>query len=70
MIQWRWYTQIKYTNLFEVIFMQSNDIIEKAYSDFLETEEYDKANEAIYVLVRAAFLAGWTAALSQTPASN
>ena len=45
----------------------TNETFEKAFSELLETEEYDKANEAIFALVRAAFLAGWTAALSKTP---
>ena len=36
---------------------------DKALSDFLDDEECEKINEAVYQLVRAAFAAGWRAAL-------
>lgn len=38
------------------------DELEVAFSDFLEGQAYDQAEEAIFALVRAAFLAGWKAA--------
>ena len=42
---------------------------EKAFSDFLETSENDKAEQALFELTRAAFRAGWQAAQrsSQSP---
>ena len=36
---------------------------DKALSDFLDDEEYEKVNEAMFQLIRAAFTAGWKAAL-------
>ena len=41
--------------------MQSNDF-EAAFSQFLDQSEYDAAEEALFSIVRAAFLAGWKAA--------
>jgi len=35
---------------------------ERALDAFLETREYDRAEEALYQLVKAAFEAGWKAA--------
>lgn len=35
---------------------------EQAFSDFLDRLEYDQAESAIFLLVRAAFSAGWHAA--------
>jgi len=40
------------------------DIFEKALDEFLQGKNYDHAEEAIYQLARAAFLAGWYAAKS------
>lgn len=37
---------------------------EKAFSDFLETKEYDQTEQAVFELTRAAFKAGWSAAQS------
>ena len=36
---------------------------DKALSDFLDDEESEQVNEAVFQLVRAAFTAGWKAAL-------
>ena len=36
---------------------------DKAFSDFLDDEECEKVNEAMFQLIRAAFIAGWKAAL-------
>ena len=36
---------------------------DKALSDFLDDEECEQVNEAVFQLVRAAFTAGWKAAL-------
>ena len=38
---------------------------EKAFSDFLDNSDYDKAEEFIFALARAAFTAGWRAAGGQ-----
>ena len=45
-----------------------NDKFELAFSEFLEQEAYDQAQAAIFILVRAAFLAGWKARERQSPA--
>lgn len=36
---------------------------DRALSEFLDDEQYEKANDALFELVRAAFTAGWKAAL-------
>lgn len=36
---------------------------DKALSDFLDDEECEQVNEAMFQLMRAAFTAGWKAAL-------
>ena len=41
--------------------MLSNDF-EKAFGDFLDRREYDQAENALFAMVRIAFLAGWKAA--------
>ena len=41
--------------------MYSNDFEEK-FDAFLENRAYDTAEEAVFHLVRAAFIAGWEAA--------
>ena len=45
-----------------------NDAYEKAFDEFLERQVYEEAHEAIFALVRAAFLAGWRARESGAPA--
>ena len=35
---------------------------DKALSEFLDDEECEKRNEAVFQLIRAAFTAGWMAA--------
>lgn len=37
---------------------------DKAFSEFLYDASYDKANNCIYELARAAFIAGWKAAMN------
>lgn len=46
--------------------MLSNDF-EKAFSDFLDRREYDQAENALFAMVRIAFLAGWKAAGGDPP---
>ena len=41
--------------------MQTNDF-EQAFGDFLDRREYDQAENALFAMVRIAFLAGWKAA--------
>ena len=36
---------------------------DKALSDFLDDEECERANDALFGLIQAAFTAGWKAAL-------
>lgn len=36
---------------------------DKALSDFLDSDECEKLNETVFQLVRAAFAAGWRAAM-------
>jgi len=43
------------------------DTFEKAFSDYLESPEYDAAEDALFSAIRAAFLAGWKAACGDTP---
>ena len=40
---------------------------EKAFSDFLERREYDQAENALFAMVRIAFVAGWKAAGGDAP---
>jgi len=46
--------------------MLSNDF-EKAFSDYLETQEYDRMQNALFTFVRQAFLAGWLSANGKPP---
>jgi len=46
--------------------MMSNDF-EAAFSDFLDRREYDEAENALFDMVRIAFLAGWKAAGGEPP---
>ena len=39
-----------------------NDNFEKAFGDFLDRREYDKAQNALFIMVRKSFEAGWNAA--------
>ena len=36
---------------------------DKAFSDFLDDEEYERVNDALFELIQTAFTAGWRAAL-------
>ena len=44
-----------------------NDDFELAFSNFLDRREYDEAENALFEIVRAAFLAGWNAAGGTMP---
>ena len=46
--------------------MQSDEF-EKAFGDFLNRREYDQAEQALFAMVRIAFLAGWKAAGGNPP---
>lgn len=39
-----------------------SDDFEKSFSDFLDSCEYDQAEEALFSMVRIAYIAGWKAA--------
>lgn len=43
------------------------DIFEQAQDRFLAGTESDQAHQALYDIIRAAFLAGWSAAGGQMP---
>lgn len=49
--------------------MMSN-AFEEAFSAFLETESCDAAYEALFILARASFQAGWIAAGGDPPQSE
>lgn len=40
----------------------NSDELERAYSDFIDGEVYDAVEDALFQLVRQAFVAGWRAA--------
>lgn len=42
--------------------MMYPDAMESAFSEFLESKDYDGGAEALFTLTRQAFLAGWRAA--------
>ena len=46
--------------------MMNNDF-EEAFSSFLDRREYDEAENALFEMVRIAFLAGWKAAGGEMP---
>lgn len=46
------------------------DDFEKAFDDFLDRREYDEAENALFSMVRIAFLAGWRAAGGNVPAAQ
>lgn len=39
--------------------------LERAFSEFIDRQEYDKAENALFDIVRIAFVAGWNAAGGQ-----
>ena len=43
------------------------DSFEAAFSDFIDRREYDQAEQALFSMVRVAFLAGWKAAGGEAP---
>ena len=42
--------------------MKQTDELEEAFGKFIDGMNYDRAEEALFSIVRAAFLAGWKAA--------
>ena len=50
----------------KVMYMQTDDF-EQAFGDFLDRREYDQAENALFAMVRIAFLAGWKAAGGNPP---
>lgn len=46
--------------------MHTNEF-EKAFSDFLESRDYDEAEDTLFSLIRMAFVAGWKAARGEAP---
>ena len=46
--------------------MQTNEF-EQAFSNFLETKEYDDAEDTLFSVIRMAFIAGWKAARGEAP---
>lgn len=40
----------------------NSDEMEKAFSDFIDGEVYDKAEKELFDLIRLSFTAGWNAA--------
>ena len=49
--------------------MYSKDF-EHAFSEFIDQQEYDEAENALFSIVRAAFIAGWKAAGGTPPQSQ
>ena len=47
-----------------------SDRFEQAFGSFLDRQEYDQAEQALFDIVRAAFLAGWQAAGGKEPQSQ
>lgn len=43
-----------------------SDEFEKSFSDFLDSKEYDQAEEALFSMARIAYIAGWKAAGGDT----
>lgn len=46
------------------------DRFEKAFTDFIDRREYDKAQSALFDMVRISFKAGWQAAGGDPPPSQ
>ena len=44
-----------------------SETFEKAFSDFIDRREYDKAQNALFDMVRISFKAGWQAAGGKPP---
>lgn len=47
--------------------MMRNTDFEKAFGDFIDRREYDDAENALFEMVRIAFMAGWRAAEGDPP---
>lgn len=47
--------------------MMEFDTFEKAFADFIDRREYDKAQNALFDMVRISFKAGWQAAGGNPP---
>lgn len=44
-----------------------SDLFEKRFDDFIAGTDYDDAEDALFTIVRAAFIAGWKAAGGEMP---
>lgn len=49
--------------------MEKTDF-EKAFGEFIDRREYDEAEAALFLMVRASFKAGWESAGGSPPASQ
>ncbi len=49
------------------VYLTMNNDFEEAFSDFIDRREYDQAENALFAMVRIAFLAGWKAAGGNPP---
>ena len=58
---------IRNTVLTTEVYPIMNNDFEKAFSDFIDRREYDQAENALFAMVRIAFLAGWKAAGGNPP---
>ena len=43
---------------------------DQAFSEFLDDDQYEKTNDALFELIHAAFTAGWKAALGSDIGKN
>ena len=62
----KYHTERVYTETVWCKIMMSNEF-EKALDAFLEGAEADEAHQALYDIIRAAFLAGWRSAGGDPP---
>lgn len=62
----KYHTERVYTEIVWRKSMMSNEF-EKALDAFLEGAEADEAHQALYDIIRAAFLAGWRSAGGDPP---
>ena len=46
------------------------ETFEKAFADFIDRREYDKAQNALFDMIRISFKAGWQAAGGNPPESQ
>lgn len=61
------------TKVYQYISMEENNMsdtnyaFEAAFDQFLEHQEHEKAESALFSLIRESFLAGWKAAGGESP---